>query len=195
MKKTNKKIMLLIGNPVQTSFSYACGDIYESAAQRAGADIRRFNIDEMVFDPALHQGYEVIQELEPDLVAFQEAIAWADHLVFVYPNWWSSMPAKMKGLFDRAFLPQFAFRFEHNTFKPLLCGKTARVINIVGSTYPLLLRCTVGSYTNELTRGILRPCGVRPVRVASFGPTRNTPKEKLSSWLKRVEKMAVKDAV
>ena len=31
--------------------------------------------------------------LEPDLAAAQESIRWADHLVFVYPIWWGTIPA------------------------------------------------------------------------------------------------------
>ena len=194
MSGVSKKIMLLVANPVKSSLSYACADTYEKSARDSGAEVRRFNIDEMEFDPTLHQGYEVIQELEPDLIAFRDAISWADHLVFVYPNWWSTMPAKMKGLFDRSFLPGFAFKFEDGVFKPLLRGKTGRVINIVGSVHPLLLWFIMGSYTNELSKGVLRACGVKPVRTTSFGATRNASEQKRAAWLKRVNAMARQDA-
>lgn len=194
MNQQAKKITILVANPVKTSFSYACGDAYEEVARASGAKVRRFNIDEMDFDPALHQGYDVIQELEPDLVAFQEAVSWADHLVFVYPNWWNTMPAKMKGLFDRAFLPGFAFQFVDNRFTPLLRGKSARVINVVGSTHPFILRCLIGSYTNELSHGILRLCGVGPVRVKCFGPSRSSTDETRKEWLRVVRTIASREA-
>ena len=103
------------------------------------------------------------------------------------------MPAKMKGIFDRCFLPGFAFKFENNAFKPLFKQKTARIINIVGSAHPLLLWCLIGSYTNELTKGILKVCGVRSVLVTNFGATRNASEKKIKGWLQRVEKMALQD--
>ena len=190
-----KKILIIAANPVDTSFTHACADRYESVAKKTGASVKRFNINEMKFDPALHQGYAVIQDLEPDLVHFQEEVTRADHLVFIYPNWWSTMPAKMKGLFDRAFLPGFAFKFENAKCTPLLVNKSARIINVVGNDNPFLLRMKMGSFTNELANGILRVCGVRPVRVTSFGATQGATKEKLDRWLVRVEKMAEKDAV
>ena len=193
MEKKSKKIMLLVANPIKTSFSYACGDAYERSAKEVGCEVRRFNIDEMDFDPALHKGYEEIQQLEPDLVRFQEAITWADFLVFVYPNWWNTMPAKMKGLFDRSFLPGFAFKFENNTFKPLLKGKRARIVSIVGSTHPFFLWCYIGPYTNELSRGILRLCGVSSVAVKSFGPTRNSSEKRRARWLDAIRRMAQRD--
>ena len=189
-----RKIMILVANPVKSSFSYACGDAYAEAARSAGAEVRRFNIDEIDFDPTLHNGYKMIQELEPDLIAFRDAIAWADHLVFIYPNWWSTMPAKMKGLFDRAFLPGFAFKFEDGSFKRLLRGKSGRIINISGSLHPFHLWWFMGSYTNELSKGILRMCGVRPVRVTSFGPTRSSDDPCREKWLKKVAAMGVRDS-
>lgn len=195
MKEGAKKVLIVVANPVTTSFSYACGDAYEQSAKEAGAEVRRINIHEMDFDPALHKGYEVIQELEPDLVSFQEAVTWSDHLVFIYPNWWNTMPAKMKGLFDRSFLPGFAFKFIDGRFTPLLRGKSARIINIVGSTHPLILRLLIGSYTNELSRGVLWICGVRPVRVKSFGPTRSSSDGMRKRWLRKVRDMAKREVV
>ena len=194
MNEQKRKILLLNANPVPTSFSYACSNAYQSAAEQAGAEIVRLNIEEMNFDPTLHKGYEEIQELEPDLIKFQNIIRQVDHLVFVYPNWWNTMPAKMKGLFDRAFLPKFAFSFEDDKFKPLLTKKSARIINIVGSAHPFVLWCTIGSYTNELSRGILRSCGVKPVTTTSFGPTRNSTDETRQKWIDKVRMMAAKDA-
>ena len=193
MNTKKQKILLLNANPVPSSFSYACSNVYHSAAEQAGAEVMRFNIEEMDFDPVLHKGYEEIQELEPDLLKFQKAIRLADHLVFIYPNWWNTMPAKMKGLFDRAFLPKFAFSFEDNAFKPLLKGKSGRIINIVGSKHPFVLWCCIGSYTNELSKGVLGTCGVKPVEVTSFGPTRNSTDEMRQKWLDKVRMMAMKD--
>ncbi len=169
-------------------------DAYERGAKEAGAEVRRHTIDELTFDPTLHQGYDVIQELEPDLIQFQKNIQWADHFVVIYPNWWSTMPAKMKGLFDRAFLPGFAFQFVDDTFVPLLKKKSARIINIVGSVHPLLLYFKMGSYTNELAKGILKSCGIRPVRVCHFGPTRGSSEAKRGRWITKVAKMAKRDA-
>ena len=194
MNTKKKLITLVVANPVRSSFSFACGDTYQKAAEEAGATVHRFNTVDMEFDPVLHDGYNTIQALEPDLVKFQNAIKASSHLVFIYPNWWTTMPAKMKGLFDRSFLPGFAFKFEKEKFTPLLKGKTARVINISGSIHPMLLWCAIGPYTNELEKGILKSCGVAPVKTTSFGPTRNAKQAVLERWLAKVAVMAKRDS-
>ena len=74
-------------------------------AGESGAEVRKLVLAEMEFDLNLSAGYKGKQPLEPDLQEAQELIAWADHLVFVYPNWWGGMPALLKGFIDRVFLP------------------------------------------------------------------------------------------
>ena len=112
-----KNILILLGHSDSETFSGAIATTYEVAAEEAGHNVVRVNLGDLQFDPILHKGYKEIQELEPDLIDLQEKIRDADHLVLVYPNWWCTMPAILKGLFDRIWLPGFAFNFNHETMK------------------------------------------------------------------------------
>lgn len=124
-----KKILLLNGNPKVKSYCQHLADLYEIQANEH-FDIRRFNLSNMVFNPSLDTGYDAIQALESCLVEFQTAMLWADHIVIVAPIWWGGIPAKLKGLFDRTFLPGFAFNYVGDNPTPvqLLTGKTARIM-------------------------------------------------------------------
>ena len=159
-----KKILVLLGHPDWDSMCGYLATRYEEAAIVAGHEIRRVNIGEMQFDPILYKGYKTIQELEPDLLLLQIDFKWADHIVVLYPNWWSTMPAKLKGLFDRFFLPGFAFKMNKGsligTWKKLLKGKTGRII-ITMDNHPFFARLLVGDYSNEIRRGIFWFAGRR----------------------------------
>ena len=182
-----KKILVFLGNPNKDSFSGSLADAYEESARIAGNDVRRINVSELTFDPCLHLGYSKIQPLEPDLVMVQESIAWAEHVVFIYPNWWITMPAVMKGLFDRMWLPGFAFNFDKQTKKLVqrLKGKTARVIIIAGTHSPFMTWWKFGDYTNELVHGILGFAGIT-AKVSAFGPAERVSAQKLEEWIKQV---------
>jgi putative NADPH-quinone reductase len=188
-----KKILVFLGHPNKDTYSGKLADAYENLARAAGNDVERINISDLDFDPILHQGYKQIQPLEPDLIRLQERISWADHIVFIYPNWWITMPAVMKGMFDRMWLPGFAFNFDKMTKKLIqrLKGKTARVIIVAGTHSPFMTWWKFGDYTNELSHGILGFAGIN-AKVSAFGPTERVGTEKLDAWIKKVEMLGMK---
>lgn len=170
-----------------------CGrlaDAYESGAKTEGHEIRRMNLGEMKFDPILWKGYRAMQELEPDLKDFQKNVQWADHFVIIYPVWWVGMPALLKGLFDRAWLPGSAFRyikmksgkrtvFWHRMYR----GKTARTI-LTSGTAPWLVRFLPGNVNAQLRWGILWFAGFS-VRSLWLGPSENQPEPVCSAWCEK----------
>lgn len=187
MADERKKIFVLLGNPDSESFTGTLADNYVKGAVSAGHEVRRMNVGEMQFDPILHKGYKVIQELEPDLKKMQENVRWADHFVVIYPNWWCSMPAKLKGMFDRAWLPGFAFNFDKETKQIIerLNGKTARVVVVAGSHSPFMTWWKYGDYTNEISRGILGFSGL-DVSVSTFGPCDHCTVGGKEGWIQQV---------
>ena len=188
-----KNILVLMGNPDADSFSGKVATSYEESAREAGHEVDRVNIGDMKFDPVLHKGYKVIQELEPDLVSMQEKWKWADHIVIVYPNWWTTMPAVLKGLFDRMYLPGFAFNFDKKTKKVVqhMKGKTARVIVVAGTHSPFMTWLKFGDYTNEIAHGILGFAGIR-AKVTTYGPSDRVDEKKRECWLREVSTLGKK---
>lgn len=186
----SRKIFILVGHSHLGGFTAELTDAYESSARAAGHEVRRVNIGELRFDPILHKGYNEIQPLEPDLLAVQESIRWADHVVILYPNWWTSMPALLKGMFDRMWLPGFAFHFDKETHNvvELLKGKTARVIVIDGAHSPFMERLKYGDYTNEISRGILGFSGMK-VHVTTMGPCEHPDPAQHDAWVSQVREL------
>ena len=137
MRKTkNKKILIFLGHPYEDGI---CGQLarqYEARAKEKGYKTERINLGRLKFDPILHKGYREIQKLEADLLMVQRKIKWAEHIVFIYPVWWMSMPALMKGFFDRCFLPGFAFDYigDSAIVKKRLKGRTADIILTAGAS-------------------------------------------------------------
>jgi NAD(P)H dehydrogenase (quinone) len=170
----SKKVFILVGHPDSDSLNCTLAGEYESSAQSAGHEVRRMNLGDMQFDPILRHGYRIKQELEPDLLSFQENVKWCDHFVVFYPSWWSTMPALLKGLVERVWLPGFAFHFTSEfSWKKLLKGKSATMI-VTSDTLPLAQRIIFGDTTNELKRGVLWFAGFSPIRVHKFGLLKHT---------------------
>lgn len=186
MKK--KKILIFLGHPDKETKCGSFADAYEAGAREAGHEVQRVNIGDLQFDPILHKGYKVIQQLEPDLKMAQEKIKWCSHFVLFYPAWWSTMPAILKGFFDRAWLPMFAFHFhKHLGWDGLLKGRSATVY-VTSDSHPLIARFLFGDTTNEIKKCILWFAGFRNISINKIGPLKNISAQKLQKWQESFKK-------
>jgi len=125
-----KKILIINGHPNSDSYCHALAHAYKEAAMKGGNEVWLMNTNELKFQQNLEHGYSKRTELEPDLLVAQQKITWADHLVIIHPVWWGSVPAQLKGFFDRVLLPGFAFKYREKglLWDKLLAGKTGHVI-------------------------------------------------------------------
>lgn len=186
------RIYLLLAHPDGASFCGALADAYGAAAVAAGHEVRRQDLGAMQFDPVLHKGYKTIQDLEPDLLRAQELITWCEHWVIVYPVWWGSVPALLKGFFDRAIHPGFAFKPHENDmfWDKLLKGKSARLITTSDAPSLYLLAAYRNSDVATVKTATLEFCGIKPVKVTRFGGVKGASEGKLKGWLESVRKVA-----
>jgi len=184
-----KKILIFNGHPNTGSFCHSLALAYQKGAGEGAAEIQQISLDSLEFNPNLKFGYSKISELEPALIEAQNKIKWADHIVFVYPNWWGGMPAVMKGFFDRTFLPGFAFKYRKDSPLPekLLSGKTADII-VTMDTPPVFYKWFLGNVgVRQLKKNILDFSGIKTKHVYYYGPVRNSTQEKREGWINTAE--------
>lgn len=168
------KVLILDGHPSKKSLSDTLSLAVASGAKGKGHEAKIFRISEMDFEPDLHNGHHTAQTLEADIVAFQEALTWADTLVLVHPLWWGGPPAKLKALLDRALLPDFAFRFLPGKSIPekLLTGKAAHLI-LTSDSPAWYLKWLANGWVKTLNQQILGYCGFSKTKVTYIGPVRS----------------------
>lgn len=191
-----KRILVVHGHPMKDSYNAAVAAAYAEGAAGTGAELRHLHVHDLQFDPVLWQGYRAIQPLEPDLLKAQADIVWAEHLVFVFPIWWGTPPAKFKGFVDRAFHPSWAFKFIGNSpfQKKLLAGRSARVIATMDSP-PWYHSWLIGEPGFRMMKhSILKFCGISPVRCTALGSVRFSTPAKRERWLKQVRALGTKQA-
>lgn len=184
-----KNILIIQGHPVKDTFSEHLKDAYINGASSANVSIEILKLSELQFNINFSEGYRGNQELESDLLKAQELIRWADHLVFIYPNWWATFPALLKGFIDRTFLPGFAFKYRKNSllWDKLLTGKSARLI-VTMDTPPWYYKWfTKAPGHHAMKKGILEFCGIKPVKITSIGPIKKSTEKMRNKWLRKVE--------
>ena len=186
-----KKTLIINGHPDKASFCFALAESYKNGADSVGADCQLVHLIDLKFNPILTHGYRLVSQLEPDLLKMQQDILNADHLVFVYPNWWATYPALLKGFFDRVFIPNFAFKYHEKGpfWDKLLKGKSARLLVTMDTPkwYYWLINRSAGH--NAMKIGILEFCGIKPVKISVFAPVKSADNLKKKNWLAEVERL------
>ncbi|APG45470.1 NAD(P)H-dependent oxidoreductase [Phaeobacter porticola] len=194
---STRKIIILNGHPAPSSLSKSLCDAYRDAAEAKGHEVRFHDLSAMEFDIDYGQsGYKAPKPLEPDLARFLSDLEWSDHVVMATPMWWGAVPAKLKGVFDRALLPGRAFDTRNINFMgmpaPMLAGKTARVL-LTSDTPALWLRLIYGNAIKRFISGqVLGFVGIKPTRFSSFAPATDAPDVKVQSWLRKAAGLGAK---
>ena len=183
-------VLIILGHPRTDSLCGALADAFGKGATEAGAAVRRLDLATLDFDPDVHTPSPNQQAFEADLLTARELIRWAEHLVFVYPTWWGTMPALLKGFLDRVLTPEFAFRTcEGGTgYQGLLGGRSAQLITTM-DTPPLIHRLVYRQPgRNAMARATLGFCGIRPVRSLVCGSVKDASQEQRQHWLEQARR-------
>lgn len=189
------KILVINGHPNPESFNHALADAFINGASIDGKnEVRYLQLSNMEFNPNLSFGYSKRVELETDLLEVQEWVKWCEHLVIIHPIWWGGLPAQLKGLFDRAFLPGFAFKYREKgvLWDKLLAGRTAEILYTIDQPiwYYKLINGAPG--LKQLKKMILSFCGFKVKRVTGFANVRFSTPDKRAKWLERASQLGNK---
>lgn len=182
---------MVLGHPNEDSLSHKILDRYRKGALENGAEIREIIVRNLEFEPILFKGYKRTDALEDDIIKSQGDIAWADHIVFIYPNWWGTYPALFKGFIDKALWPGFAFNYKPGilNWEKLMTGKSVRIFVTMDTPlwYYHLVQGAPGH--KSMRKATLEFCGFKPVRITSFAPVKKASDKKIRYWLSKVERL------
>ncbi len=182
-------VLIILGHPRTKSFSEALANAYKVGALNAGMNVKQINISEMKFEPNVLTISPKNQHFEEDINTAQNLITWADHIVFVYPTWWGTMPALLKAFLDRVLTPGFAFEDIHGSANwiKLLKGKSAQLITTMDTPLWVFRWLHKRPGHNALAKSTLQYCGISPIKTLTFSPINNSSKKERSRWLKKTE--------
>ncbi|MBA3289083.1 MAG: NAD(P)H-dependent oxidoreductase [Acidimicrobiia bacterium] len=130
--------LVICAHPDGDSYTHAVLDAAVKGIRRAGHDVTVLDLYAIGFTPAMsleeRRAYRSAEPLlDPMTVEHAALVKAAEMFVFVYPTWWSGLPAIMKGWLERVLVPGVAIRFDDSgKVRPAL----THVKRIVGiSTY------------------------------------------------------------
>ncbi|MFL5805766.1 MAG: NAD(P)H-dependent oxidoreductase [Roseiflexaceae bacterium] len=131
------RILIIFAHPSQQSYNTS---ILHKSVEGLGEKGHAIQISDLYaqrFDPAMTEE-ELYRKNTPDsILREQEKVVWSNTLFFIFPIWWWSPPAILKGWLERVLCLDFAFKYDikRSSYVGTLQDRKAAIIS-TGSSDP-----------------------------------------------------------
>lgn len=175
------RCLVIYTHPATKGYCPFIKDEVEAELKKKKIEYEILDLYKMKYDPVLHEKEHYTsggREVSRQNKEIQKKIKSSDTLIFIYPVWWYSPPAMLKGFLDRVLTPYFAFKYENNIPIGLLEGKDALVFITTGG--PKFYYTVTGNMPGRLIKSILHFCGLK-TRLVHFGNMKAYDEKRLPS--------------
>ncbi len=189
------KHLIIYAHPYEGSYNHA---ILETVTRGLGVnsnnDVTVIDLVKEGFNPVMSvedlKAFNEQRVVDEKVLTYQKHIDEADHIVVIFPIWYTTMPAVLKGFFDKTFTKGFAYIVDpkNGLPKPNIKGKTATVISTMGGPnfyYDFIVKKPVEW---ELIKGTLKFSGIKTNKWFKLGNVTNVSEGKRKAWLQDIEK-------
>ncbi|NDV96686.1 flavodoxin family protein [Dysgonomonas sp. 521] len=169
-------VTIVFAHPWHGSFNKAILDTITDRYDEENKPYQVIDLHKDKFSPVFSEEelsvYNQGKALDPLILKYQEYIRRSDEMVFIFPNWWNTMPGILKGFFDKVLLKDFAFNYEGG-FNPLLRINKSFVITTSEHPSPHFKH----TIENGFIADMLNPVGIRgTVWLSCEGTSKGTDK-------------------
>ncbi len=132
------RVVVVLAHPDPNSFNHAIAATATASLTRAGHEVTLLDLYAEEFRTAMSPAERVAYHsdrplLDPMAERHADIVKRAEALVFVYPTWWSTMPAILKGWLERVMVPGVGFVFDEHHHVRRGLTQVRRIVGI--STY------------------------------------------------------------
>jgi len=192
------KCLLIYAHPWDGSYNHAILDNLINGLKNNNHQVDIFDLNKDNFNPvfkdsemALYSKGKYTDKLVGD---YQERIKNAEYIFFIFPIWWGSMPAILKGFIEKVFLPEvFYTKSKSGLTKGLITNiKGVTIINTMGGPklfYNFYLKNPIKQI---LIKDTLKLCGLKKIKLIQIGRIRDIANNKRKKWLKYFENYSKK---
>ena len=124
---------IIFSHPWNGSFNKAILDKVVEKLEETKEKYTIIDLNKDGFNPVMTEKelnlYSQGKSTDPLVLKYQEILKNTDELILIFPIWWMSLPAILKGFFDKVMLRGFAYENTQNGIKGFLTNiKTAKMI-------------------------------------------------------------------
>ena len=194
------KTLIVYNHPHEGSFCSAIRDAVESGLRKGEHEHKLIHLDRDGFDPVMREkdlaafakagrvGEDGLDGVDPIVLRYMKKIRWAEHIVMIFPIWWMTMPAMMKGFVDKVIFPGIVYKMEEGNLVSMLSGlKQVTIITTMNTPQDVYKEVFGNSIEGSLIKGTFNKIGIHDIRWISLNMVKQCGDEKRWVWLDEIE--------
>lgn len=187
------KVMVIYAHPYDKSYNHAILESTLQGLKEGNHEVDILDLNKDGFNPVmtledLHAA-SMGKVVDPKLTEYRSRIEAAQHLVFIFPIWYQSVPAILKGFLDKVFSNGWAYKQIPGKGTPigLLTHLNATVISTIGMPKLLYRLLYKNAVKLVLIKGSLKYSGVKNIKWFNIASVQKLSNEKRSKWLLNIK--------
>lgn len=185
------KNLIIYAHPNPASLNHFLKQTVVESLEESGQEIVVRDLNLIHFNPVFSledMNGQRMGQVADAVKTEQDFISWADRVIFIYPIWWTGMPAIIKGYIDRVFSYGFAYRYDQGIQKGLLTDKKTVIINSHGKSneeYQMMGMDKALALTSDT--GIFNYCGFEIQKHFYFDKADRASSERIFEWENQIK--------
>lgn len=194
------KTLIIYNHPHEGSFCSAVRDAVLSGLDVGGHEYKVINLDKDGFDPVMREkdlkafveggrnGDNWPDGVDPLVRSYVQKMKWSERIVMIFPIWWMTTPAMMKGFIDKVIFPGMVYRMEGGKLVSLLSRlKQVVIITTMNTPSAIYESAFNNSIEGSLIKGTFNQIGIHDIRWISLNMVKHVGDEKRWLWLDEIE--------
>ena len=194
------KTLIVFTHPYKASYCHALMDAVKEGLKKGRHECKTIDLDKDGFDPVMRSKdlrafaelgrgeTAALSELDPIVLRYKKKLEWAESLVMIFPTWWMTMPAMMKGFIDKVIFPGVAYEMDEGRLKSRLRNlKQVTVISTMNTPANVYRDRFNNSLEGSLIKGTFNQIGIHDARWISLNMVKQVGEEVRAQWLEEVE--------
>lgn len=188
--------LIVTAHPIETSLSHTLAQRIAGKLQEQGTQVEIADLHAEGFSPAMIRAdldlyHGDASALPDDVLREQQRVERADMLIFVFPFYWWSVPALLKGWFDRVMTVNWAYKV----------GEEGRIVGNLRDV-PVRLVATAGSdiagfdkhgysaaIQSQIVEGVFGFCGLKNVTLDILYEADSASPQQVDDFLQSLNKL------
>ncbi len=185
---------IIFAHPWHGSFNKAILDSITGRYDEMKEEYTVIDLNKDGFNPVMTEEelalYSQGKSTDPLVEKYQEILKKTDELTLIFPIWWMSMPASIKGFLDKVMLKNFAYESSKYGIKGLLNNiKTAKMITTAEAPKFLL---NITGFGLTMKKANLGGIGIKQTKWIHYSLRAKGKAEDREQFLEKVKKFVSK---